>query len=83
MTIILCNFGWTDWLTSLNPIEFIPGGLFGAFLGWLISVIYAREIEKIKKKKLKDKYQPITGHFIWKFEQNGKPARPRLLAYDI
>jgi hypothetical protein len=70
--IILCTCNWTDWLTSLNPIELILGGLLGAFLGWFISVIHARETERLKRKRLREKYSPITGHFICYFAPNGQ-----------
>lgn len=72
VTVLNCNFALTDWLTSLNPIGIIIGGLFGAILGWLISVIYARETDKLKRRKLKDMYSPIAGHFIRQFKQTDR-----------
>ena len=32
----------------MNPVEIFVGGLVGAFLGWLVSVIHARETERPK-----------------------------------
>lgn len=83
MTTLLCNCAWTEWLSSLNPIELFIGGLLGAFLGWFISVIHARETEKLKKKKLQNKFEPIAGHFICYFVENGQTTNRILSKADI
>ena len=80
---LLCNNSWSQWLTSLNPIELIIGGIFGAILGWLISIVHARETEKIKSKKLHNKFSPIAGHFICPFVQNGQPTNRIISKADV
>ena len=69
--------------SEMNPIEIIVSGLFGALLGWLVSVVHARETAKINSKKLRIKFQPIAGQYIWQLEQNGRATDRIISKADI
>lgn len=77
---LLCYYSLTNWFTSMNPIEILIGGIFGALLGWLVSIRHAQETEKIKSKKLRDKFSPIAGHFICQFIQKNGQKTDRIIS---
>src|SRR4051812_4112568 len=61
---------WMYWFSSLNPVDIIVGSAFGSVLGLLVTIIHARETERIKSAKLRARFYPIAGQFACYFNED-------------